>query len=137
MPALTGITAVRPTSNTVVAGPVLYGATIAAGQSVYLDSSDKKYKLADCNASVTTAAVRGIAVTPGVDGGYGLVAIGGSVVLVGTTMAVGETYHVGATAGTIVPDADLTTGDYVSRIGTGASTTQLDISIKATGIVHA
>jgi hypothetical protein len=136
MPALGSITAVRPTSNTVIS-LVQYGATIAAGQSVYLDASDSKYKLADSNASAATAAVKGVAVTPGIDGGYGYVATGGNIILVGTTMAVGETYHVGATAGTIVPDADLTTGDYVSRIGTGASATQLDLSIKATGVVHA
>jgi hypothetical protein len=136
MAALSGITAVRPTSTTVIS-LVQYGATISAGQSVYLDPSDSKYKLADSNASSATAAVKGVAVTPGVDTGYGYVATSGSIILVGTTMTVGETYHVGATAGTIVPDADLTTGDYVSRIGTGASATQLDLSIKATGIVHA
>jgi hypothetical protein len=137
MAALTGITAVRPTANTVVAGPVLYGATIAAGQPVYLDASDSKYKLADSNASSTTATIRGVAMTPGVDAGYGYVATGGSIILVGTTMAVGETYYAGATAGTIVPDADLTTADYISRIGTAATTTQLDLAIRATGIVHA
>jgi hypothetical protein len=136
MAALGSITAVRPTSNTTVS-LVQYGATISAGQSVYLDAADSKYKLADSNASAATAAVKGVAVTPGVDGGYGYVATAGSIILVGTTMAVGETYHVGSTAGAIVPDADLTTGDYVSRIGTGASTTQLDLSIKATGITHA
>lgn len=137
MAALTGITAVRPTSSTTLSGPVLYGATISAGQSVYLDASDNKYKLADANASSTTADVKGVAVTPGVDGGYGYVAIGGAIVLVGTTMAVGETYYVGQTAGTIVPDADLTTNDYVSRIGTASSTTQITLYIRATGIQHA
>ena len=137
MPALSGITAVRPTITTVVIGPVLYGATIAAGQSVYLDAADGKYKLADSNASAATAAIKGVAVTPGVDAGYGYVATSGSVILVGTTMTVGETYYVGATAGTIVPDGDLTTGDYISRIGTGASATQLNLDLSATGIVHA
>jgi len=136
MAALSGINAVRPTASTVMTGPVKYGTTISAGQSVYLDSADKKYKLADCNSSVTTAAVRGIAVTPGVDGGYGYVATGGSVILVGTTMAVGETYYVSGTAGSIIPDGDLTTNDYVSRIGIAASATQLDIDLNATGIQH-
>lgn len=137
MAALTGITAVRPTSNTVLTGPVLYGATIAAGQSVYLDASDSKYKLCDCNLSASAAAIKGVAVTPGVLDGYGYIATGGNVILVGTTMAVGETYYAGGTAGTIIPDGDLTTGDYVSRIGTAASTTELDLAIKATGIQHA
>lgn len=137
MAALSGITAVRPTSNTVVS-LVQYGATISAGQSVYLDAADSKYKLADSNASSATAAIKGVAVTPGVDTGYGYVATSGSIILVGTTMAVGSTYYVGGTAGTIVPDgADLATNDYVSRIGTAASTTQLDLAVKATGILHA
>lgn len=136
MAALTGITAVRPTSST-KSSLVAYGATISAGQPVYLDTTDNEYKLADNNASVITQAAKGIAMTPGVDGGYGYVATDGSIILVGTTMSVGETYFVGATAGEIVPDADLATGNYVSRLGTAASTTQLDLSIKATGITHA
>jgi len=137
MAALSGITAVRPTSNTQVSGAVLYGATISAGQAVYLDAADSKYKLCDNNASAATATIKGVAMTPGVDGGYGYIATAGSIILVGTTMAVGETYYAGATAGEIVPDADLATGNYISRIGTGASATQLDLTIKATGIVHA
>ena len=136
MAALAGTTAVRPTSNTQFA-KVVYGATISVGQPVYLDSSDSKYKLADANLSAATATVRGIAMTPGVDTGYGIIATNGSIILVGTTMAVGETYYTGATAGEINPNADVTTGWYVSRLGEAASATQMDLSIKNTGIVHA
>lgn len=137
MAALTGITAVRPTASTVME-LVVYGATISSGQSVYKDASDSnKVKLADCNASSATATIRGIAITPGVADGYGYIATGGSIILVGTTMAVGETYYVGQTAGTLVPDVDLTTNDHVARCGAGASTTQMDLAIKATGIQHA
>jgi hypothetical protein len=136
MAALSGITAVRPTANTQFS-KVAYGATISAGQPLYLDSTDSEYKLADANLSAAGAAVKGIAMTPGVDGGYGIIATSGSIILVGTTMAVGETYYAGATAGEINPDADVTTGWYVSRLGTAASATQLDLSIKATGITHA
>lgn len=137
MAALSGITAVRPTSSTTLAanGPVVYGATITAGQSAYKDGSDSKYKLADSNASAATAAAVGIFVTPGVDTGYGYVATAGSIILVGTTMTVGTVYCVGTTAGSIVPISDLTTGDYVTILGTASTTTQLDLAIKATGIV--
>jgi hypothetical protein len=134
MAALASITAVRPTANTTTRN-VQYGATIAAGQPVYLDSTNKA-QLADSNASAVTAAVKGVAMTPGVNGGFGLIATDGAIILVGTTMAVGETYYVGATAGTIIPDADLTTGDFVSRIGTAATATQINLSIEATGILH-
>ena len=135
MAALSSITAVRPTINTTFASLPIYGATVAAGQPVYQDSSDSKWKLADSNASVTTAAAKGVAMTPGVADGYGIVATGGSVVLVGTTMTVGTTYNVGSTAGSIVPNADLTTGDYVTTLGTASTATQLDLAINATGIV--
>jgi hypothetical protein len=136
MAALSGITAVRPTADTKVR-LVQYGATIAAGNPVYLDSADSKYKLADCNASSATAAVVGVAVTPGVDTGYGYIATSGSIVLVGTTMAVGSSYYVGGTAGTHIPEADLATNDYVSRTLTASSATQAILSIEATGVQHA
>ena len=137
MAALSSITAVRPTANTTLAsrGPVLYGSTNSAGQAAYFDVADSKYKLADSNASSAIAAAVGVFVTPGVDAGYGYVATGGSVILVGTTMVVGTVYCVGATAGSIVPISDLTTGDYVTILGTASTATQLDLAIKASGIV--
>jgi hypothetical protein len=50
-------------------------------------------------------------------------------------MTVGETYLVSDTAGGIMPVADRDTGDYVTRLGTASSATQLDLAIEATGIV--
>jgi len=136
MAALSGITAVRPTADTTYKRGV-YGATISAGQSLYLDSADTKWKLADCNATAAIAAIAGIAITPGVLDGSGLIATGGSVILVGTTMAVGTIYLVGQTPGSIVPDADLVTSDIVSQIGIGKTATELVIGLIASGIVHA
>lgn len=131
MASISGITAVRPTANTRLR-VVLYGATISAGQPIVL--SGASYVLADANASAALAAAEGIAITPGVDGGYGIMATAGSVILVGTTMTVGETYLVAPTAGAIMPNADRATGDYVTRLGTASSATQLDLAIKATAI---
>ena len=37
------------------------GATITAGQAVYLDTSANTYKLADCDATAATAVIAGIA----------------------------------------------------------------------------
>lgn len=136
MAALGSITAVRPTLTTTYQR-VAYGATIAAGQTVYQDPADSLYKLGDNNASATTATVYGIAMTPGVNGGYGLVATGGSIILVGTTMAIGTQYFAGGTAGEIIPAGDFATNDYVTNIGVGASATQMDLNIKVTGILHA
>jgi hypothetical protein len=131
MADLSSISAVRPTSTTQVR-IVQYGATIAVGQAV-VKSSDK-YVLADADASSALAAAEGIAMTPGILDGYGLVAFSGPVILVGTTMTVGETYLASATAGGIMPNADKTTGDYVTRLGTAATATQLNLSVQATGI---
>ncbi len=136
MAALASITAVRPTADTVTTLGI-YGATIAAGQSVYQDSADSQWKLADSNASAAIAAAKGVSMTPGIASGYGVIATGGGIILVGTTAVVGANYFVGAAAGSIVPDADLTTGDYVTRIGTAASATQINLSVSATGILHA
>ena len=90
MADLGSITAVRPTQDT-VKSDVVYGATVAVGDSVYKDTADNdEWKLADADSSAITAGSGGIgvAMTAGVDGGYGIVATGGSIILVGTTMAV-------------------------------------------------
>lgn len=131
MAVLSGITAVRPTETTQMR-IVKYGATIAAGQPIAVAAG--KHVLADANASLALAAAEGIAMTPGVDNGFGVMAFGGPIVLVGTTMLVGETYLVSPTAGAIMPNADRLTGDYVTRLGTASSATQLDLSIQATGV---
>jgi hypothetical protein len=130
MSDLAGITAARPTASTVVR-VVQYGGTVSAGQPVVKSSG--KYVAADANASSALASAEAIALTPGVADGYGVIAIGGGVILVGTTMTVGTTYLVSRTAG-IMPDADKTTGDYVTILGTASTATQLDLNIKATGI---
>ena len=131
MADLTSITAVRPTANTITSN-VPYGATIAAGQLVYRDSAGL-YQLTDVDVSATAADAKGVAITPGINGGYGLIATGGSIILVGTTMTVGETYLASDTAGGIMPNADRDSGDYVTYLGNAASATQLDLAIKATG----
>jgi predicted RecA/RadA family phage recombinase len=134
MAALSGITAARPGSAATVVRVVPYGATIAAGNVVYLDSTDSTYKLADANLSLAAAAATAIALTPGVSGGFGAIVTSGSVVLVGTTMAVTETYLVGPTAGEIIPVGDLASGSYQTRLGTATTATLLALSISASGI---
>lgn len=130
MADLSGITAVRPTATTQTK-IVQYNATVAVGQT--LVKSGTKYVLADANASAAAAA-EGIAMTPGVADGYGIIAYAGSVILVGTTMTVGETYVVSDTAGGIMPNSDKASTDYITRLGTAATATQLNLSVQATGI---
>ena len=109
------------------------GATITAGQTVYLDSSDNKYKLADADASATTAAVVGIALNNAADGQPLTIAIGGSLDP-GFTVTVGTIYVQSGTAGGIAPAADLASLDYVTIIGIGLTAASLSLAIKASGV---
>lgn len=138
MAALTGITAVRLTSNTIInRQPLEYGATITLGQTVYRISASGKYGLCDTDLSLEAATAAGIAVISGVDTSYGVIATGGSIILVGTTMVVGTTYYAGPNAGEIIPEGDLASADYVTRLGIAATATQLDLLVQPTGILRA
>lgn len=109
------------------------GATITAGQAVYLDSSDNRYKLADCDSA--TAAVRvpaGIAVNSAATGQPVAVQYGGELAM-GSVLTAAATYYLSATAGGIAPLADLGTGDYTVILGTAKSATVLTIDIHASG----
>ena len=132
MADVSGITAVRPGSSATQVRIVQYGATIAAGD--VLVRSSGKYVLADANASAALAAAEGIAITPGVDNGWGLMAFGGPIILVGATLAVGTRYMLSDTAGKIMPDSDVSSGEWSTHLGTGATTTQLNLLIDASGI---
>ena len=132
MADVSGITAVRPGSSATQIRLVRYGATIAAGDSIV--RSGEKYVLSDANASAALAAAEGIAVTPGVDNGWGIMAFGGPIILVGATLAIGTRYLASDTAGKIMPDTDLSSGEWSTLLGTGATTTQLNLLIDASGI---
>lgn len=102
-------------------GQLTAGATITAGQLVYVDTSDSnKIKLADCDSG--TAGVRdvdGIAVNNAASGQrISVVAYDPALTLGGTT-ANGTIYVLSATAGGIAPAADVTTGWYVAVVGVG------------------
>lgn len=137
MTAITLPTSVKPTASTKFASIAVFGATIVVGNTLYQDLADQKWKLCDANSTLAVGTLKGIAFTAGVDGDYGLVAISGSIVMVGSTLVVGVTYSAGQTPGSVVPMVDLTTGDYVTIVGVAATATQMDLAIKATGIVHA
>lgn len=110
------------------------GATITAGQAVYLDSADGKYKLADANSG--TAAARspvGIALHGSLNGQPLTVQTAGSITI-GATMTAGVAYYLSATAGGICPVADLTTGAYPTVLGMASSTTVLKLGIQESGV---
>lgn len=110
------------------------GATITAGKAVYFDSSDSKYKLADCDSA--TAAVRspvGIALN-GASNGQPLVVLESGPVTIGATMTAGVAYYLSPNAGGIAPVADILTADYPVILGIATSTTVLNVNIQEAGV---
>jgi fructose-specific component phosphotransferase system IIB-like protein len=113
------------------------GAAITAGQVVYADSATNTYKLADCNSA--TAAVRspkGIALHAAASG-QPIAILTSGLITIGATVAVGVPYFLSGTAGGIRPLADNVTGDYVTYLGIGKSTTQIDVKIHESGAAMA
>lgn len=110
------------------------GATVTAGQIVYLDTTTSTYKLADCDSA--TAAVRspaGIALH-GASSGQPLTILTSGPITIGATMTAGVTYYCSPTPGGICPVADVLSGDYPVVIGIATSTTVLDVAIQEAGV---
>lgn len=131
--------ALAPTPANVVPGAdatyhdALAGEAIDAGEACYIDESDaSKAKLADANASETTAKRKGVAVNSAGAGQPVRIATGGTVAGFGAVQ--GTIYVLGATPGAIHPAADLVTGWYVSIVGVGTSTGGLKLLGSASGI---
>ena len=111
------------------------GATITAGQTVYLDSATGKYKLGDANASAATAAIKGIAAVNCSDGQPIQVGYWDDDFTPGATLTNGTVYVASATAGGIAPAADLTTGWYPTVLYVAKSTTKSVLNLVASGAV--
>ncbi len=110
------------------------GATITAGQTVYKDEADSnKWKLADANASILTAAVYGIALN-GASNGQPLVVQTAGDITIGATLTVGAIYVQSGTAGGIAPTADLVTGWYSFIIGIGKTASVMRLVLRGAGV---
>lgn len=120
-----------------VAGFSLYqgtaGATITAGQVVYLDTTTSTIKLADNDATAATAVVQGIALHAALASQPLQVIIGGSLGM-GAIFTAGVFYYLSATAGGICPVADLVSGKRVSQIGYASTTSNLVVQPINTGV---
>lgn len=112
---------------------VTAGGTVTAGQLVYKDTADSdEYKAADADAQAT-AALAGIALNGGADGQPIDVLTSGNI-NPGGTVTVGEVYCVSTTAGGIAPHSDLLTGDFVSILGIGTTTSNIKVDISVSGV---
>ena len=102
------------------------GATITAGQLVYLDSTTNTYKLADANASVLTAQVRGVALHASLAGQPLKIQRKGRWT-VGGTVVVGTVYVTSGTPGGIAPTTDLVSGWFTAIVGIGVTAAMIDL----------
>lgn len=110
------------------------GVAVTAGQTVYLDPTDGKYRLAD-NNSVTAAAraPTGVALNNAAAGQPLCVQTSGPCTI-GAALTAGVVYYQSGTPGGICPVADLVTGMYPTAIGIATSASVLDINIEQSGV---
>ena len=107
------------------------GATITAGQLIYLDSTDTdtsgkgKAKLSDANGSAALRVVDGIAIN-GASAGQPLVYVTFDPALtIGGSQTVNTILVLSGTAGGLAPAADLASGWYVTVLGVVKTSTTL------------
>lgn len=114
------------------------GATITAGQVVYLDEDgDGQYKLADTDsATADIRRPRGIALH-GASDNQPLAIIKSGPVTIGAAILAGVAYYLSGTPGGICPVADVAAGDYACILGMGQSTSVLLVDIQYPGVVVA
>lgn len=108
------------------------GATITAGQLVYLDTSDNKYKLADANGAAALRTPRGVALNGASDGQPLQVQTRGDITI-GATLTAGVTYYLSSDPGGICPLADVGSGEYACIVGIAKTTAVLSLGINASG----
>lgn len=109
------------------------GATITAGQVVYLETATNKLKLADNNATdIEVRTARGIALN-GAANGQPLGVVRSGEVTIGGTLVANVAYYLSDTPGGICAVADLAPGEYPTMLGMAKTTTSLDVHIYTTG----
>jgi hypothetical protein len=112
------------------------GASIAAGDALYLDSVTSTLKLAQSDGSAAEAAVVGIALNAAGSGQPVSYAPNGAVINIGATTAKTTTYMLSAAAGKVCPQADLVSTNKITRIGYATATDgSFVVDIKNTGAV--
>jgi hypothetical protein len=98
------------------------GATVTAGQAVYLDSTTSTLKLAQSDGTAAETDAVGIALHAAGSGQPLFYAAQGAVINIGATTSKATTYVVATTAGGVAPQADLTSGNRIVRLGFATAT---------------
>ena len=110
------------------------GATIVAGDVLYIDATDSnKLKLAIDTSEAAAAAV-GVALNGAANGQPIRYQTGGNI-NPGGTVAVGEVYNVSRNAGKFAPDADVLSTVYRTTLGVGTTTSNVKLGIVVSGVV--
>ncbi|HJT96610.1 MAG TPA: hypothetical protein VJ777_32440 [Mycobacterium sp.] len=107
-------------SGTVGSGTA--GETITAGQSLYLKASDSRLWKAQADGTAAEATAVGIALHAALAGQPLVYARPGAVINIGGTTSKATTYCVSAAAGGVAPQADLSSGQYISVLGYATAT---------------
>jgi hypothetical protein len=129
--AVTAANVVRGTGASVENG--IAGAAITAGQTVYKDPADSKFRPCDADAGAAAArTTRGVALNSCAANQPLAVQVAGRLAI-GAAVTVGAIYVQSDTAGGIMPAADLEAGDYVTVLGVGVSATDIDLNIHVSG----
>lgn len=107
------------------------GATITAGQLVYLDTTANTYKLADANGATPLYKVAGLAILGASSGQRVYVCIEDPAFTLGATLVIGDTVWASATPGgmTKVAAEGVATGNFVSVVGVAISPTKINFKI--------
>jgi hypothetical protein len=114
-------------------GRGIAGASIAAGKTLYADTSDSgKLKLADANAASPAFIVAGIALHAAESGQPIEYQSGGNLTF-NAVLTAGTIYVLSATAGGIAPASDLASGHKVVLLGVATSTTNLEMALNNSG----
>jgi len=123
-------------SSTALTAAGIAGATILAGQTLYIDTANSNVlKLADSNSTALIATVAGIALHGASSGQPIKYVYDDPTFTPGATLVVGQTYAQSSTAGGIAPIADLVTGDYPSVLFVAKSATTAVLKIVRGGTV--
>lgn len=112
------------------------GASVTAGQAVYLDSAAGTLKLAQCDGTAAEADAVGIALHAAGTNQPLTYAAHGSVINIGGTTAKTTTYMVSAAAGGVAPQADIVSTNKITRLGYATDTAgAFVVDIRNTGAV--
>lgn len=124
--AITASQVLPDTAGEIVWG--ILGATVTAGQSLYLDSMTNTYKLADTDSTAAVAAMRGVALTGGSTGQpVALQKTGTPTLGAAATITAGAIILLSDTPGGLRPVADIDSGDIVVIAGVGTATNKMVI----------